>query len=68
MLDPKISEAISESALELGQPSGLADKLVRWMDDLARDAETLDDRDAVNRRLDLIYAAAATEHGNAKAE
>ena len=58
MLDPIISDSIAESASRLGQPAGLADKLARWMDDLVRDAETLDDRDAVDRRLDLLFAAA----------
>ncbi len=61
MLDSNISEAISDAAQEQGQPPGLAEKLVRWMDDLVRHVDTLDDRDAVDRRLGLLYETAVVE-------
>jgi hypothetical protein len=67
MLDVKISEAITEAARAHRQPPGLADKLIRWMDDLVRDAENLDDRDAVDRRLELLYSATETEHSDGDA-
>lgn len=65
MLDAKIAEAIKEAARAKSQPPELAEKLIRWMDDLVRDVETLDVRDAVDRRLELLYAAAETERTGA---
>lgn len=64
MLDVKISEAITEATRAHRQPSGLAEKLIRWMDDLVRDAENFDDRDTVDRRLELLYDATETEHSD----
>jgi hypothetical protein len=61
MLDAKIAEAIMEATRAKDQPPELAEKLIRWMDDLVRDVETLDVRDAVDRRMELLYAAAVTE-------
>lgn len=61
MLDSRITQAIEETVRSHGQSSGLSDKIVRWMEDLARGGESLDDRDAVQRRLELIYAATSTK-------
>ena len=67
MLDSKISEAITEATRAHRQPSGLAEKLIRWMDDLVRDPENLNDSDAVDRRLELLYSATETDHAGGSA-
>lgn len=54
-LDPRIKDAITEAARELGQKKELTDKLIAWFEALADGNESLDDRDSVYRRLELLY-------------
>ena len=60
-LDPRIRDAIVEASDEQGQGPGLADKLVAWVDALAKGNEVLSDRDSVHRHLELLYDATTTD-------
>lgn len=61
MLNPEIEQAISEAARTLDQPPALTAKVVAWMGDLTRGVESLDDRDSVALRLDLLYDATSPD-------
>lgn len=54
-LDPRIKDAITEAARDLNQKKELTDKLIAWFEALADGNESLDDRDSVYRRLELLY-------------
>lgn len=59
-VDPAIQEAISESVRKHGQPTTLADKLVRWFDEVISGNEDIDDVEVVYKRLDILFRAVET--------
>lgn len=65
-LDPRIKEAITEAALELGQDKELAAKLLAWFEAIADGNESLDDRDSTYRRLGLLYDSTAVNEIDAQ--
>jgi len=54
-LDPRIQIAIRSAVEDANQDKSLADKIISWMDKLADGSESLDDSDAVHRRVELLY-------------
>jgi len=54
-VDPAIQAAILKSAKEHGQEVALADKLIRWFDEVISGNEDIDDKDAVYKRLDILF-------------
>jgi len=54
-VDPAIQAAIRKSVKEHGQEVALADKLIRWFDEVISGNEDIDDRDAVYKRLDILF-------------
>lgn len=54
-VDKAIQEAITAAVQKHGQPPPLADKLVRWFDEVISGNEGIDDEDAVYKRLDILF-------------
>lgn len=60
-LDKRIRDSIRDAAIARGQSEVLVDRLTAWIEGLASGNESLDDRDSVQRHLDLLYAAVHVE-------
>lgn len=56
-LDSRIKDAIIEAVNGLEQDPALAKELIAWFESLVEGNDSLDDRDAVSRRLRLLYQA-----------
>lgn len=56
-LDNSIKEAIDNAVEEHGQPQRLAEKLISWFSELANGNESIDDKEAVFRRLEILFSA-----------
>lgn len=56
-LDQSIKEAIYNAVAERGQPLALADKLVKWFSELANGNERIEDKEAVYKRLEILFSA-----------
>ena len=54
-LDPRIIEAIYESVDEFGQSKELATKLIAWLEALTSGNENIEDKDSVERHVELLY-------------
>jgi hypothetical protein len=54
-LDKRVVVAIQEAVRELGESPALAQKIVAWMDSLAEGNARLEDRDATQRQVELLY-------------
>lgn len=54
-VDKAIQEAITAAVRKHGQPAPLAEKLVRWFDEVISGNEEIDDEDAVYKRLDILF-------------
>lgn len=54
-MDLKITEAIDTAVGEAGQPEGIARKLTRWFEAVASGNEDLNDTQATDRHLRLLY-------------
>lgn len=68
MLDPKLKESIESAVRKAGQPPELAQGLCAWLEAVSSGNEQLSDRDAINRRLEVLYDKTKTvnsEGGNA---
>jgi len=59
-VDPAIQAAIRDSVKQQGQEVALADKLIRWFDEVVSGNEDIDSEDAVYKRLDLLFRAVET--------
>jgi hypothetical protein len=59
-VDPAIQAAIRDSVKRHGQEVALADKLIRWFDEVVSGNEDIDSEDAVYKRLDLLFRAVET--------
>jgi hypothetical protein len=57
MIDPRIESAIREAVRDHGQPDKLADRIVKWFEDVAEGNESLDEKEDYMRRLDVIFDA-----------
>lgn len=55
MLDKKIRHAIQGATKESGQGRELAQKIGAWMEALVKGNESLEDKDSVHRRIELLY-------------
>jgi hypothetical protein len=60
-VDPKVIIAIESTVSELGQTPLLAQQLISWIDSVISGNETLEDKQAIHRRLELIFAAVQIE-------
>ena len=56
-LDPRVEEAVREAVAECNQPTGLAGKIMAWLEALAEGNEDFEDRDRVARYLEVLYEA-----------
>jgi hypothetical protein len=56
-LDNAIKEAIANAVEEHGQPQRLAEKLISWFSELAKSNESIDDKEAVFKRLEILFSA-----------
>jgi hypothetical protein len=55
-LDLRIKEAITESAKSHNQSQNLADKIIAWLEGLVDGNESLEDKDAIARHIEVIYS------------
>ena len=54
-VDTKIKEAIETSVSDSEQPKGLSRMLIRWFEAIAVGNEEIDDKQATDRHLELLY-------------
>ena len=54
-MDPKIIASIEEAVREKGQSEALARRLVAWFEAIASGNEDINDKQASNRHLELLY-------------
>jgi hypothetical protein len=54
-LDASIKEAIAEAVENHDQPASLAEKLISWFAEVANGNESIDDEEAVYRRLEILF-------------
>lgn len=54
-MDPKIIASIEEAVREEGQSEALARRLVAWFGAIASGNEDINDKQASNRHLELLY-------------
>jgi hypothetical protein len=62
-LDPKIQTAIQTAAKELRQSRNLPQQIISWLESISSGNESLDDREAVHRRLELIFESVKINSG-----
>lgn len=60
-IDDEIRHAIDEAVRSEGQPLALSQALVAWFEAIATGNESLEQRDAVRRRLELVLASITVE-------
>lgn len=64
-MDPKIVDSIEEAVSEEGQSKALARRLVAWFDAIASGNEDINNKQAANRHLELLYnEAEPSKDGN----
>ena len=56
-VDQAIQEAIRHAVHHQGQSASVSDKLVKWLDEVISGNESIDNEDAVYRRLDNLCAS-----------
>ena len=54
MLDEEIKKAIRESVLEVSQPEAVANKLIKWLEEMSK--QNLIETDK-SERLEVVYGA-----------
>ncbi|MEV7300941.1 CxC ATPase DNA modification system associated small protein [Streptomyces clavifer] len=59
-LDSKVTEGIRDAVAEAGQDPKLAQRLIAWMTAVTSGNEDVNDSDAAERRLDVLYESTAT--------
>jgi hypothetical protein len=57
MIDPRIESAIQEAVEDHGQPKKVADRIIKWFEEVANGNESLEDKQDYKRRLDVIFDA-----------
>ena len=63
-MDPKIVASIEEAVREEGQSEALARRLVAWFGAIASGNEDINDKQASNRHLELLYNEAELPESN----
>ncbi|MET8677028.1 CxC ATPase DNA modification system associated small protein [Streptomyces sp. NPDC004647] len=63
-LDSKITEGIREAVAEAGQDPKLAQRLIAWMTAVTSSNEDVNDSDAAERRLEVLYESTTTSRGD----
>jgi len=63
-VDPRIAKAIREAVDDARQPGTVADRLLAWFEGIAEGKERLEDPDAVERRLELLFEATVAHNAN----
>ncbi len=58
MLDEEIKKAIRESVLEASQPEAVANRLIKWLEEMSK--QNLNETDK-SERLELVYDAIKIE-------
>lgn len=61
MIDPRIRTAIQESVRDHGQPDEVANRIIKWFEDVANGNESLEREEDYKRRLDVIFEAVETD-------
>ena len=56
-VDPAIQQAIQLAVHTHGQPAAVTDKLVKWLDEVISGNESIDNEEAVFRRLDNLCSS-----------
>ena len=64
MIDSKIKTSIEEAVLEEGQSEALARRLVAWFGAIASGNEDVNDKQASNRHLELLYSETELPEAN----
>ncbi|WP_037805927.1 CxC ATPase DNA modification system associated small protein [Streptomyces sp. NRRL F-2580] len=65
-LDSKVTEGIRDAVAEAGQDPKLAQRLVAWMTAVTSGNEDVNDSDAAERRLDVLYESTTTSRRDAE--
>ncbi|MEV7482697.1 CxC ATPase DNA modification system associated small protein [[Kitasatospora] papulosa] len=59
-LDSKVTEGIRDAVAEAGQDPKVAQRLIAWMTAVTSGNEDVNDSDAAERRLDVLYESTTT--------
>jgi maltose-binding protein MalE len=59
-LDSKVTEGIRDAVAEAEQDPKLAQRLIAWMTAVTSGNEDVNDSDAAERRLDVLYESTTT--------
>ncbi|MFJ7593337.1 CxC ATPase DNA modification system associated small protein [Streptomyces sp. NPDC097617] len=65
-LDSKVTEGIRNAVAEAGQDPKLAQRLIAWMTAVTSGNEDVNDSDAAERRLDVLYESTTTSRRDAE--
>lgn len=65
-LDSKVTEGIRDAVAEAGQDPKLAQRLIAWMTAVTSGNEDVNDTDAAERRLDVLYESTTTSRRDAE--
>jgi hypothetical protein len=60
-VDAAIQQAIQLAVHTHGQPAAVTDKLVKWLDEVISGNESIDNEEAVFRRLDNLCASVTSD-------
>jgi hypothetical protein len=57
MIDERIESAIREAVEMHNQPDVVADKIIKWFENVADGNESIEDKDDYRRRLETLFDA-----------
>ena len=57
MIDRRIKDSIREAVEMHDQPDAVADKIIKWFENVSEGNESIDDKDDYRRRLDNLFSA-----------
>jgi len=57
MIDRRIKDSIREAVEMHDQPDAVADKIIKWSENVSEGNESIDDKDDYRRRLDNLFSA-----------
>jgi hypothetical protein len=61
MVDERIKDSIREAVEMQNQPEAVADKIIKWFENVSEGNESIDDKDDYRRRLDNLFSALDVE-------
>jgi len=61
MVDERIKDSIRKAAEMQNQPDAVADKIIKWFENVSEGNESIDDKDDYRRRLDNLFSALDVE-------